>query len=139
MTSRISAITIDCHDAFALATWWKQVLAYNDDPADPEGGNQPGQDECMIVDPVSGQRLLFQIVPDVKRVKNRTHFDIAPTDRWRDAEVERVIALGAKQLADHRNPDGTGWVVLTDPEDNEFCILRSDEERLVTPFVGNSD
>ena len=129
MTSRISATTIDCHDAFALATWWKHVLGYTDDPADPEGNNQPGQEDCMIVDPSSTQRLLFQTVPDVKQVKNRIHFDIAPIDRWRDAEVERVLALGATQVADHRNPDGTGWVVLADPEGNEFCILRSDEER----------
>ena len=129
MTSRISATTIDCKDAFALASWWKHVLDYTDDPADPEGGNAPGQEECMIVDPIGGPRLLFIEVPDVKQCKNRGHFDLAPTDRWRDAEVARVIALGAKQLADHRNPDGTGWVTLADPEGNEFCILRSDEER----------
>ena len=129
MTSRISTTTIDCHDAFALSTWWKQVLDYTDDPADP---NEPGHDECMIIDPLTSQRLLFQVIPEGKQVKNRIHFDIAPTDRRRDAEVERVLALGAKQLGDYRNPDGTGWVLLADPEGNEFCILRSDEERAET-------
>ena len=132
MTSRISATTIDSHDAFALSTWWKQVLGYTDDPADPDGSNQPGQEDCMIMDSSGTHRLLFQTVRDVKQVKNRIHFDIAPTDRRRDAEVERVLALGATQVADHRNPDGTGWVVLADPEGNEFCILRSDEERALT-------
>lgn len=129
MTSRISETTVDCRDAFALATWWKQVLDYTDDPDDPEGGNQPGQEECVIVDPRSTQRLLFQVVPEAKQAKNRIHFDLRPTDRWRDAEVERVLALGATQIGDHRNPDGTGWVTLADPEGNEFCIVRSDEER----------
>ena len=133
MTSRISTTTIDSHDAFALSTWWKQVLGYVDDPEEAGGSNQPGQEDCVIMDPPGTHRLLFQTVPDVKQVKNRIHFDIAPTDRWRDAEVERVLALGATQVADHRYPDGTGWVVLADPEGNEFCILRSDEERAVTP------
>ncbi|MCE9620905.1 MAG: VOC family protein [Actinomycetia bacterium] len=126
MTSRISETTIDCHDAFALATWWKQVLNYTDDPADP---NQPDHTDCIIVDPASSQRLLFQQVPEVKQTKNRIHFDLRPTDCRRDAEVERVLALGATQLGDHRNPDGTGWVTLADPEGNEFCIVRSDDER----------
>ncbi len=129
MTSRISETTIDCGDAFALASWWKQVLDYTDDPADPEGGNRAGQEECVIVDPTGSQRLLFQQVSDVKLTKNRLHFDLRPTDRPRDAEVERVLALGALQLADLRNPDGTGWVTLADPEGNEFCIVRSDAER----------
>ncbi len=129
MTSRISTTTIDCHDAFALSEWWKGVLGYTDDPADPEGGNAPGHEECLIVNPASGHELLFIEVPDVKQVKNRIHFDLTPTDRRRDAEVERVLGLGATQVGDHRNPDGTGWVILADPEGNEFCILRSDEER----------
>jgi predicted enzyme related to lactoylglutathione lyase len=57
------------------------------------------------------------------------HFDLVPTDRTRDEEIERVLALGAMPFDDRRQPDGTGWLVLTDPEGNEFCILRSDAER----------
>jgi hypothetical protein len=47
-------------------------------------------------------------------------------DRSREQEVERILALGASQLADHRRPDGSGWITLADPEGNEFCILSKD-------------
>ena len=126
MVSRISHTTIDCRDAYALSEWWKGVIGYSDVPDDP---NEAGHEECMIVDPESGHRLLFIEVPETKSVKNRLHLDLAPTDASRDQEVERVSGLGAQQLADLRRPDGTGWVVLADPEGNEFCILRSDAER----------
>ncbi len=126
MASRISHTTIDCRDAYALAEWWKQLVGYTDVPGDP---NEPGHEECMIVDPASGHRLLFIEVPDDRQVKNRIHLDLAPTDRRRDDEIIRVLALGAREMADRRNSDGTGWMVLADPEGNEFCIVRSDEER----------
>ena len=61
------------------------------------------------------------------------HLDLVPTDRFRDEEIERVLALGAAEVADRRNPDGTGWMVLADPEGNEFCIVRSDAERAHQP------
>jgi hypothetical protein len=95
---------------------------------DPDDPNEPGDEECMILSADRHIRLLFVEVPEGKSVKNRIHFDLRPTDRSRDEEVERVLALGATQLADRRNPDGTGWVVLADPEGNEFCILRSEAE-----------
>lgn len=50
-------------------------------------------------------------------------------DRRRDEEIERVVTLGAVEVADHRNADGTGWMILSDPAGYRFCILRSDEER----------
>lgn len=130
MASRISHTTIDCRNAYELSDWWKQVLEYTDLPEDP---NQPGHEECMIVDPVTGNRLLFIEVPDERAVKNRIHFDLTPSDRRRESEIERVLGLGASEVADHRLPDGRGWVILADPEGNEFCILRSDEERAATP------
>jgi Glyoxalase-like domain len=126
VTCRVSHTTLDCHDAYALSEWWKQILSYADVPGDP---NQPGHEECMILDPVSGHRLLFIEVPDEKASKNRLHLDLVPTDRCRDEEVGRALELGARSVLDLRNPDGTGWVVLADPEGNEFCILRSDAER----------
>lgn len=46
-----------------------------------------------------------------------------PTDRTREEEAERILALGATQVADYRRPDGSGWITLADPEGNEFCIL----------------
>jgi hypothetical protein len=83
----------------------------------------------MIVDPSSGHRLLFVEVDDLRSERGRIHLDLAPTDRRRNDEIERVVALGAVQIADRRNPDGTGWMVLADPAGNHFCIVRSDEER----------
>jgi hypothetical protein len=126
MASRVSHTTFDCRDAFALSEFWKQVLGYDDVPGDP---NEPGDEECMIVGRDDEPRLLFVEVPEGKQVKNRVHLDLEPTDRDRDEEIERVIALGATPLHDLRKEDGSGWLVLADPEGNEFCILRSRAER----------
>ena len=120
-------------DAYQLSEWWKQVLGYVDIEDDP---NVPGHEECMITSPDTGHRLLFIEVPDDKQVKNRIHFDIQPRTGSRDEEVERVIGLGAIEVDDQRDHYGAGigWVVLADPEGNEFCILRSEEERAVNPM-----
>jgi hypothetical protein len=128
MTSRISHTSVDCADAYALSQWWKQVLGYVDLDGDP---NEPGHEECMIRSAETGHRVLFIEVPDVKQVKNRLHFDLRPVDGSRDEEVARLLAIGATQVDDQREVrgDGTGWVVLADPEGNEFCVLRSDAER----------
>ena len=128
MTSRISHTTVDCADAYRLSTWWKQVLDYTDLPGDP---NEPGDEECMIQRRDGGHQLLFIEVPEPKAGKNRLHLDLRPTDRTRDEEVERLLAAGATLVDDQRDRHGpsTGWVVLADPEGDEFCILRSDAER----------
>ncbi len=126
MTSCVSHTSIDCGNAYVLSGWWKQVVHYVDELGDP---NAVGDEECMIVDPVSGHRLLFLEVPEDKATKNRVHLDLVPTDCRRDDEIARVLSLGARCVADRRNSDETGWMVLADPEGNEFCILRSDEER----------
>ena len=65
---------------------------------------------------------------DVKQVKTRLHLDLRPADGDRDTELARLLELGATEVDDRRLPDGRGWVVLADPEGNEFCILRSVEE-----------
>ena len=62
-------------------------------------------------------------------VKNRVHLDLRPTARSRDEEVTRLLGIGASLVDDQRQADGTGWVVLADPEGNEFCIERSARER----------
>lgn len=120
MTSRISHTSIDAINAYAQSVFWSQVLGFTEDPDDP---NEPEHAECLIMSPDRSQRLLFITVPDHKQVKNRMHLDLRPVDRTREEEAGRVRALGATQLADHRRPDGSGWITLADPEGNEFCIL----------------
>ena len=120
MTSAIRHVTIDSADAYALGSFWSGVLGHplHDD-------DKPGDPEALI----AGAGLLFVTVPEPKSVKNRVHFDLQPQDRTRDEEVDRVLALGATLVDDRRNPDGTGWAVLADPEGNEFCVERSAAER----------
>ncbi|WP_210584470.1 VOC family protein [Streptomyces sp. GESEQ-35] len=116
MTSAIRHTSFDCADPYALAVFWSQVLnlsVHEDD--------KPGDEDVLI----EGAGLLFIAVPEAKTVKNRVHLDLQPQDRTRDEEVERILALGATMFDDRRNPDGTGWAVLTDPEGNEFCVERS--------------
>ncbi len=127
MTSFVSHTTVDCADAYELSEWWKRLLGYVDVDGDP---NLPGHEECMILDPESGHRILFIEVPEPKSVKNRLHLDLRPRSGSQDEEVERVRGLGATEVGDHRGQygPGTGWVVLADPEGNEFCILRSQAE-----------
>ena len=120
MTSAIRHVTIDCADAYALGSFWSRVL---DQPLHEDDG------PCDEMALIEGANLLFVTVPDAKTVKNRVHLDLQPQDRTRDEEVERVLGLGATLVADHRNPDGTGWAVLADPEGNEFCGERSAAER----------
>ncbi len=124
MTSFVSHTTFDCRDAYALSEFWRGVLGYAMDADDP---NEPGHEECLIHDPETGHTLLFIEVPEPKASKNRLHLDLRPRAGTRDAEVARLLGLGAAQLADHRgiHGPGTGWVTLADPEGNEFCVLRS--------------
>lgn len=125
MTVSITDITFDAHDPRALATFWATLLGwqvfYDDDPevlVAPHYPTTPGS-----------TTLLFIPVPEPKTAKNRVHLDLSPTDTTRDEQVEQALALGATLVADHREPDGGGWVTLLDPEGNEFCIVRSDAER----------
>ncbi|MEU4739099.1 VOC family protein [Actinosynnema sp. NPDC023658] len=122
MTALVHNITFDCADAFALAGFWSQAtgrpLSDDDHPGDPEA----------LVTLPEGPSLLFIQVPEGKSVKNRVHLDLQP-DTTRDVEVERLLGIGATLVSDMRRPDGTGWVVLADPEGNEFCVERSAAER----------
>ena len=117
-------ITIDAGNPYELARFWSTVTGW------PLGdGDEPGDDEVLVVAPAPFPCLLFVAVPEAKSVKNRVHLDWAPTERTRDEEVERLLALGATIHEDHRRPEGPGWVTLHDPEGNEFCVERSDAER----------
>ena len=130
MVAYVSHTTVDCRDAFALAEWWATVLDSTPDPDDP---NSPGDEECLILSGDRQHRLLFIEVPEPKQVKNRIHFDLRPREGTRDQELARLVELGASTIDDRRNPDGTGWVVLADPEGNEFDILRSEAEVAASP------
>jgi predicted enzyme related to lactoylglutathione lyase len=105
---------IDARDPAALGGWWQEALGWvvvNDDPEAFE--IRPAADRCP--------GLLFVAVPESKTVKNRLHLDFRPDDR--DKEVERMLALGATRA--EVGQGDVSWVVLTDPEGNEFCILSS--------------
>jgi hypothetical protein len=65
-------------------------------------------------------RLYFVKVPEAKTIKNRVHLDVIPADRTQDEEIARLVGLGASVISDGR-PE-VGWVVLADPEGNEFCV-----------------
>ena len=120
MALTVDWITIDCGNAVALAQFWKAALdyveLYRSVPGDDEGE--------VLVGPKSGRgpRLLLLDTPDEKTTKNRLHLDLRPDDR--DAEVERLVALGARRIDIGQGEDVT-WVVLADPEGNEFCVLRA--------------
>jgi catechol 2,3-dioxygenase-like lactoylglutathione lyase family enzyme len=125
VTAYISHTTFDALDPYRQAEFWSRVLGFVADPDDP---NLPDDEECMIVSADRSQRLLFIRVPDAKRQKNRVHLDLRPVAGTRDEELAELLELGARVVDDHREQDGTGWVVLADPEGNELCILRSTAE-----------
>jgi Glyoxalase-like domain len=121
----IRSITVDCADPYRQALFWSEVTGWPEDPGDP---NNPGDPEGRIVS-THGISLLFIPVPEGKVVKNRMHLDLMPTGRSRDEEVVRLLGIGASLVDDQRRPDGTGFVVMADPEGNEFCVERSAAER----------
>ncbi|MCO1576931.1 VOC family protein [Crossiella sp. SN42] len=122
MVSVVQNVAIDCADAYELARFWSRVTGR---PLHPEV--KPGEPETQVM-LAEGPVLHFNQVPEPKQVKNRLHLCLRP-ETTRDEEVARLLAIGATFLADHRQPDSTGWVVLADPEGNEFCVLRSASER----------
>ena len=125
MTSRFTELAIDCHDPRGLATFWCAVLSYHiiDEQADlVEIGSWEPTAEAVRADP-QPPTLVFAKVPEDKIVKNRVHIDVSPIDVSRDEEVERLIALGARRVDVGQGE--VSWVVLADPEGNEFCVLRT--------------
>ncbi|WP_215457230.1 VOC family protein [Streptomyces sp. ATCC 21386] len=116
------SLTFDCTgDPYYVALFWSELLGrplVEDD--------KPGDPEALVADPDGGPRLLFVRVRETKAVKNRIHFDLRPRGRSRAEEVERAVALGARVIADHTRPDGGGWVLMADPEGNEFCVERGE-------------
>jgi catechol-2,3-dioxygenase len=117
MSSRLSAIVVDSKDPSLLARFWAQVLNFEIVYEEPDEVVVGRDDDTYPV-------LTFVPVPEAKAIKNRLHLDLAPGDR--DAEVARLVELGARRVDVGQGPDAT-WVVLADPEGNEFCVLSSRE------------
>jgi hypothetical protein len=126
MASKFTELAIDCADPAGLARFWCAVLGYKvqgegdhvisiGSPEVPEGKTRPGP-----VPPT----LTFARVPEGKTIKNRLHLDVNPTDRDQDEEVQRLLDLGARPAAVGQT-GAESWVVLADPEGNEFCVLAS--------------
>ncbi|NVI92466.1 VOC family protein [Actinomadura sp. BRA 177] len=120
MACRISELVLDCRDPDGLAAFWCEVLGYvelsrdGDDieigPPEGFGGLQP--------------TLVLSRTDEPKAGKLPLHLDVNATDRDQDAELERLLALGARP-ADVGQTGEESWVVLQDPEGNEFCLLRA--------------
>ncbi|GGX25850.1 VOC family protein [Streptomyces chryseus] len=122
MVSVLQNVAIDCANAYELARFWSSVTGC---PVHPDV--RPGDRETQVL-LAEGPELYFNQVPEAKTTKNRIHLCLRP-ETSRDQEVDRLLSLGATFVADHRNPDGSGWAILADPEGNEFCVLRSESDR----------
>jgi Glyoxalase-like domain len=117
MACKFGELVIDSADPKRIARWWADVLDYR--IVDEE-------DEIVEIagPPGSGPTIVFLRVPEPKSGKNRLHIDLNATDREHAAELERLEALGAER-ADVGQAEDVSWVVLRDPEGNEFCLLGS--------------
>jgi predicted enzyme related to lactoylglutathione lyase len=121
MTSRIAALSVDAQDPARVADFWCQVLGWVVHERDEEGfmtiaapGSRPGAgDPAMDIAPV----------PEPKTRKNRLHLDLRADGISRDEELARLLALGARRVDVGQALD-VSWVVLADPEGNEFCLLQ---------------
>jgi catechol 2,3-dioxygenase-like lactoylglutathione lyase family enzyme len=115
MTLRIGEISLDCADPEALAAFWGGALGYRVTGRDEQSVQISGDDTAPTI--------LFQRTDDPKLGKNRWHLDLCPvTPSERDAEVERLLRLGARHIDIGQDPTSR-WVVLADPEGNELCVM----------------
>jgi hypothetical protein len=117
MHASILNITVDCADAKAQAMFWAAVTGGTAHERDAT----PGHVEWVVI-PVSAARprLYFTTVPEPKLIKNRLHLDLIPPGDDQRAERDRLTVLGARVL--DNQPPGAGWIVMADPEGNEFCL-----------------
>ena len=120
MAIRVQCLAIDSNDPDKLARFWADVLGWR---RTYEDGDE------VVLEPPAGSPedgvspdLIFLKVPEPKSVKNRLHLDLRPDDQA--AEVRRIESLGAQRVSVGQGDDVT-WVVLADPEGNEFCVLRA--------------
>ncbi len=126
MTSRFTELVLDCHDPERLAAFWCAALDFTVIERS-EGKVEIGSWEPTVEEVRARQMpptMVFVRVPEGKVAKNRLHLDVSPIDGNTDQEVTRLLALGATR-ADVGQGADRGWVVMADPEGNEFCVLRS--------------
>ena len=116
MTVSLHHIVIDAHDLQALARFWAQVLGWRI-------LSEREQEVVIAVDETAPVGICFMPVKDQKTVKNRVHLDLTPDPDDPDAEIQRILALGARKV-DIGQTGAESWTVLADPEGNEFCVVR---------------
>ena len=119
MTIRWQCICVDSTDPALVAGFWQEALGWRRTHDSPDE---------VVLEPPAGSRedgvspdLLFLRVPEGKTVKNRLHIDLRPDDQA--AEVSRLEGLGATRTSVGQGQEAS-WVVLADPDGNEFCVLR---------------
>lgn len=120
---KIQCITIDCHNPTALAQFWAEALGW-------KIGEEATENEAYIESKLGPTNidgypdLLFIKTPDKKSVKNRMHIDLRPEHQMQ--EIERLEKIGATRIEIGQSSDlNTTWVVMADPEGNEFCLLKA--------------
>ncbi|WP_416970207.1 VOC family protein [Streptomyces sp. 4F14] len=121
MACRISELVIDCVDPERLAGFWGDVLGYVEVGREDDGSIEIGPPGTGFGGPLP--TLVLSPSGDPRPVKLRLHLDVSPTDRDQQAELERLLALGARH-AEIGQTGAESWYPLVDPEGNEFCLLR---------------
>lgn len=118
MTSEILNITFECLDAKRVAEFWQAAidkdLTHVDAPENPYW--------VLMSDAPGGHRLVFVTVSEPKSGKSRVHLDLLPRHRDQRREVARLVLLGATVVDDRTELEPGGWAVMSDPEENEFCV-----------------
>lgn len=116
MPARISCVCLDAREPRPVADFWAAALGWEVVEDDDEG---------ISLAPPGGDLPTLDVirVPEAKQTKNRLHLDLRADGTSFDAELDRLQALGARRVDVGQGPDVT-WVVLADPEGNEFCLLR---------------
>ncbi|MEU9401510.1 VOC family protein [Streptomyces sp. NPDC048242] len=122
MACRISELVLDAADPERLAVFWSEVLGYVELGREDDGSIEIGPPGTGFGGPQP--TLILSPSTDPRPAKLRLHLDVNPTDRDQDAELERLLALGARPV-DIGQTGAENWHVLADPEGNEFCLLRT--------------
>ncbi|WP_433399066.1 VOC family protein [Streptomyces sp. CA-146814] len=122
MACRISELVIEAADAERLAAFWSEVLGYAEIGRESDGSIEIGPPDTGFGGPQP--TIVLSPNSEPRTGKLRLHIDVSATDRDQDAELERLLALGAR-TADVGQTGEESWHVLADPEGNEFCLLRA--------------